>query len=67
MNLAFKLSELWKLKVSRMDVCNLTSLSPDGIKACRAIYIEELVQITMRAFGQLKDQTAVPSSLNVDD
>ena len=53
--------------MSRMDVCNLTSLSPDGIKACRAIYIEELVQIAMRTFGQVKDQAAVPSSFNIDD
>lgn len=45
-----QLSELWELKVSRVDMCNLTSLSPDGIKAYRTIHIKELIQKAMGTF-----------------
>ena len=67
MNSALRLSELWELKTSRMGVCYLTSLSPDGVEACRAVYVKELVQVAMRTFRQLQNQATVPRSFNVYD
>ena len=62
-----QLSELWELKVSRMDMRNLTSLSPDGIKACGAIHIEELIQKAMGTFRKVQNQAAIPRSFNIYD
>ena len=67
MNSALRLSELWELKASRMNVCNLTSLSPDGVEACGAVYIKELVQVAVCTFRQLQNQATVPRSFNVYD
>ena len=50
-----------------MDMCNLTSLSLDGIEACKAIHIEILIQKAMGTFRQVQDQAAVPCSFNIYD
>ena len=49
-----------------MDVC-LTSFSPNGIEASRAVHIEELVQVTVCTFGQLQNQAAVSRTFNIYD
>ena len=47
-----------------MDVC-LTSLSPNGIKAGRAVHIKELVQVAVCTFRQLQNQAAVSRTFNI--
>ena len=47
-----------------MDVC-LTSFSPNGIEASRAVHIEELIQVAVCAFRQLQNQAAVSRTFNV--
>ena len=49
-----------------MDVC-LTSFSPDGIETSRAVHVEELIQVTVSAFGQLQNQAAVSRTFNADN
>ena len=45
----------------------LTSFSPNGIEADRAIYIEKLVQITMSAVAQVQNQATSSRAFNADD
>ena len=66
MDLAFKSSTLWKFKAELSSVC-LTSFSPNGIEADRAVYKEELVQITMSAVAQIQNQAAASRTFNVDN
>ena len=49
-----------------MDVC-LTSFSPDGVETSRAPHVEELIQVTVSAFGQLQNQAAVSRTFNVNN
>ena len=45
----------------------LTSLSPNGIEANRAVHVEELIQITVSTVRQIQNQATVSRTFNADN